>query len=215
MRRIADHALIGDCHSSALVDRAGSVSWACFPRFDSPSVFARILDEDRCGSFDVVPHDVRDITRAYLDGTNVLVTTYTCADGVLELTDCMPVEAAGPTPGDVAPCASILRRLSCTEGSVVVDLSLTPRFEYGRFAPRFRCPTPTTGQIVGGADALWVTATAPLQLESEAITAHWTIENGESVWVDAAWSPSVEERQAEQLPDEAELARRLQQTIEF
>ncbi|MDQ6650184.1 MAG: glycoside hydrolase family 15 protein, partial [Actinomycetota bacterium] len=215
MRAIADHALIGDCHSSALIDKAGSVSWACFPRFDSPSVFCRILDEERGGSFDVRPHDVTSICRAYLDGTNVLVTTFTCAQGVLEVTDCMPVQATGPTPGEVRPCASILRRLRCTDGTVSVDVSLTPRFEYGRFVPRFRCATPTTGQIVGGADALWVSATRPLQCHPEAISGSWSLTADESAWVDVAWSPSVEERAPEDMPGEAELADRLQQTIDF
>jgi len=215
MRALPDHALIGDCHSSALVDRAGSVSWACFPRFDSPSVFGRILDEAQGGSFDVVPHRLRSVARAYLDGTNVLVTTFTCDGGVLEVTDCMPLQAVGPFPGDVRPCASILRRLACTEGRVVVDVSLTPRFEYGRFVPRFRCATPMTGQVVGGADALWVTATRELDLAAEEISGHWWLDEGEQAWVEVAWSPSVEVRLPKDMPDEAALADRLQHTIDF
>src|SRR5439155_7398852 len=91
MNRIADYALIGDCHSAALVGRDGSIDWACFPRFDSPSVFCKLLDEVRGGAFALAPKDVRSSRRAYLEATNVLVTTFPTRTGILELTDCMPV----------------------------------------------------------------------------------------------------------------------------
>jgi len=74
MNRIGDYALIGDCHSAALVGRDGSIDWACFPRFDSPAVFCRILDPACGGAFEIEPAGVRGSRRAYLDDTNVLVT---------------------------------------------------------------------------------------------------------------------------------------------
>src|SRR5215210_4626298 len=97
VNRIGDYALIGDCHSLALVGRDGSIDWACFPRFDSPSVFARMLDERRGGHFAVRPVGrVRATRRQYVEGTNVLVTTFVTEDGTLEVTDCMPVEPLDP-----------------------------------------------------------------------------------------------------------------------
>jgi GH15 family glucan-1,4-alpha-glucosidase len=100
VNRIADYALIGDCHSAALVGRDGSVDWACFPRFDSPAVFCRLLDDERGGAFVLSPKVTERVRRAYLQDTNVLVTTFAGPDGVVELTDCMPVaplDSGNPT----------------------------------------------------------------------------------------------------------------------
>ncbi|GAF97158.1 unnamed protein product, partial [marine sediment metagenome] len=69
---IADYGLISDMHSCALVSRAGSVDWCCFPHFDSAAVFARILDWRKGGYFRVAPRGVRSVSRRYLPGTNVL-----------------------------------------------------------------------------------------------------------------------------------------------
>ena len=218
MNRIADYALIGDCHSAALVGRDGSIDWACFPRFDSPAVFCKLLDEERGGAFALAPKEVRSTRRAYLEDTNVLMTTFTTRTGVLELTDCMPVarlDAGSPT--DVASCRSILRRARCTEGSVRLALALEPRFEYGAFIPRFRLTSPNAAEIVGGADALFVRSTHPLGADPDGVWARWPLEAGQEAWVEAAWSRSYE------LPDPAaggpecveELQKRLEDTVAF
>ena len=89
-RAIEDHALLSDCHSAALVDREGSVEWLCWPRFDSPSVFGRLLDDD-AGHFRLGPTltassqgrgDV-EVSRSYLDGSLVLRTEFRTDAGVL------------------------------------------------------------------------------------------------------------------------------------
>ena len=85
---IADHALISDSHSCALVDRAGSVEWLCFPRFDSPSIYARLLD-DGGGHFSLRPRSHFTARRRYLDGTLVLVTTFESAGGAVEIIDAL------------------------------------------------------------------------------------------------------------------------------
>jgi GH15 family glucan-1,4-alpha-glucosidase len=72
---IGDHALLSDCHGAALVDRAGSIEWWCAPRFDSPSLFARLLD-NRAGHFSVRPVGEARIQRRYADGSLVLTTTF-------------------------------------------------------------------------------------------------------------------------------------------
>ncbi|QSQ22090.1 glycoside hydrolase family 15 protein [Pyxidicoccus parkwayensis] len=216
MRRIADYALLGDCHSAALVGRDGSIDWACFPRFDSPAVFCRILDIRRGGSFGVAPEGNFRSTRAYLEDTNVLVTNFHTPRGVLEVVDCMPVFPGGGSRGThVGTRHSLLRRIRCLAGEVMVRVVLTPRFEYGSFVPRTRLTSWRTAEVVGGADALWVTTTHPLVARADALRARWKLRAGEEAWVEAAWTPSFVERSPADAPDRAVFRQRLEDTLTF
>lgn len=218
INHIGDYALIGDCHSAALVGRDARIEWACFPRFDSPAVFAAALDEQRGGAWAITAAGTRAARRTYIDGTNVLVTTFETATGVLEITDCMPI--AGAVPGEprrIRAHAAIMRRVQCTAGSVEVTVELAPRFEYGGFLPQFRLTSACTADIVGGADALYVHSTHPLAATGDAVTARWRLAAGEQVWIDAVWRPSYEPKRQSVNPDEhaREGARRLEATIAF
>jgi GH15 family glucan-1,4-alpha-glucosidase len=218
MNRIADYALIGDCHSAALVGRDGSINWACFPRFDSPAVFCAILDARAGGSWSFSAPDAAEVARAYLPDTNVLVTTFTTPGGVLELTDCMPVERTDPgEPRGVKARAAIMRRARCTAGAVEARVRLAPRFEYGAFVPRFRPTSAWTADAVGGADALYVHSTRPLEVADDAITASYRLRAGEEVWIDAVWRPSYEPKLQTTDPAEhaREGARRLEATTAY
>jgi GH15 family glucan-1,4-alpha-glucosidase len=215
---IGDYALIGDCHSAALVGRDGSIDWACFPRYDSPSVFARMLDERRGGAFRVAPERAREVARAYLDGTNVLVSTYTCETGRVEITDCMPVERSDPAdPKSVSAHHAILRRIRCLEGEADVTVRIDPRFEYGSFVPRFRTAASNAAEIVGGADALYVQSTHPISCEAEAVEARWPMRAGEEAWIDAVWRVSylAKIQHGDALRYRVEGQRRLNATIDF
>jgi GH15 family glucan-1,4-alpha-glucosidase len=218
VNRIGDYALIGDCHSAALVGRDGSIDWACFPRLDSPSVFAAVLDRERGGSFLVAPAGVRRVQRAYLTDTNVLVTTFECSTGVLALTDCMPVERSDPAdPLRVVPHHSIMRRAQCLEGTVDVSVRLDARFEYGAFCPRVGLITPHAAEVVGGADALYVQSTHPLSCDRDAVAASWQLKAGEDAWIDAVWRVSYLAKVQHGDPERyrAEGERRLAATVEF
>src|SRR5690242_1766078 len=87
---IGDYALLSDCRSAALVSRAGSVDWLCFPRFDAPATFARLLDPDG-GHFAIRPAGEFAASRGYVDQTMVLETTFRTAAGTAVLTDAMAV----------------------------------------------------------------------------------------------------------------------------
>lgn len=218
MNRIGDFALIGDCHSAALVGRDGSIEWACFPRFDSPSVFGAVLDARAGGSWSIDAAGTTSAARAYMTNTNVLVTTFITEAGVLEVTDCMPVGRTDPgEPRRIKSHAAIMRRLRCTAGTVEARLRLAPRFEYGSFVPRFRKTSSFTADIVGGADALYVHATREIEASDEAIFASWPIRQGEEIWIDAVWRPSYEPKAQTVDPDEhgREGARRLEATIDY
>jgi GH15 family glucan-1,4-alpha-glucosidase len=218
MNRIGDYALIGDCHSAALVGRDGSIDWACFPRFDSPAVFSKILDASKGGAFALTPAGVRTVSRAYIDGTNVLVTTFECEGGRFELTDCMPIERTDrDDPRSISAHHSIMRRGRCLEGSVDVAVLIDPRFEYGAFCPRFRAAAEHAVEIVGGADALYVQSTRPIKAAHDCIEATWSLKAGEEAWIDAVWRVSYQAKvqHGEALRYRVEGARRLDATIEF
>jgi GH15 family glucan-1,4-alpha-glucosidase len=218
VNRIADYALIGDCHSAALVGRDGSIDWACFPRFDSAAVFTKMLDAAGGGAFRIAPRGAGPCRRSYLDGTNVLVSTFETPGGLLEITDCMPLDRFDPeNPSSVAAHHSIMRRVRCINGEVQVDVRIDPRFEYGSFVPRFTQSATHAVEIVGGADALYVQSTHPLQATEDAVEAAWTMRAGEEAWIDAVWRVSYEPKHqhGDPLRYRVEGNRRLQATIDF
>jgi GH15 family glucan-1,4-alpha-glucosidase len=129
---IGDYALIGDCGSTALVSRNGAVEWLCLPRFDSPSLFAAILDRERGGSFRIAPTLPYRSVRRYVDGTAVLETEFHTATGVLRLRDCM-VAVPGVADGGASwPEHQLLREIRCLDGRVDTEVMCDARFDYGR-----------------------------------------------------------------------------------
>ncbi|HXV85195.1 MAG TPA: glycoside hydrolase family 15 protein, partial [Gemmatimonadales bacterium] len=122
---IGDYGVIGDLNTAVLVGRNGSIDWCCAPRFDSPSVFAAILDAERGGRWQIAPPGEWATTQRYLPATNVLETTFRCADGgVVQVTDFMPV---GPVRRGHS---EIHRRVQCVQGPAMVHLRFQPRFDY-------------------------------------------------------------------------------------
>jgi alpha,alpha-trehalase len=132
---IADYALLSDCRSAALVSRDGSVDWLCLPRFDSPAVFARILD-DAAGHFTIRPAGAYRASRRYADDSMVLVTTFETVTGTVVLTDGMALGSGARDHrlGADSP-GVLLRRVECTAGEVILDVSYVPRPEYGLIHP--------------------------------------------------------------------------------
>jgi GH15 family glucan-1,4-alpha-glucosidase len=130
--RISDYALIGDCRTAALVSLGGSIDWLCLPRFDSPSLFAKILDEQRGGSFSIAPTDPEAIaSRAYLGESNVLRTRFVTGTGELSLTDFMPVLSHEDAKRCLQPEHEVLRIAKCERGTVEVEVIFDPRPNYG------------------------------------------------------------------------------------
>ena len=121
---IRDYAVIGDCRSAALVSSGGSIDWLCLPRFDSPAVFASILDRARGGCFRVLPTDASTTTRRYIGDSNVLETTFTTASGVVRVTDLMPVDSEAGKAAELWPEHEILRRVECLDGRVEVEVDV-------------------------------------------------------------------------------------------
>jgi GH15 family glucan-1,4-alpha-glucosidase len=132
---IGDYAVIGDCRSAALVSNTGSIDWLCWPRFDSPAVFASILDPARGGTFRIRPTNASTTTRRYVADSNVLETSFATATGTVRITDLMPVDSEAAKARELWPEREILRRVECLDGRVEVAVLFDPRFDYGRVVP--------------------------------------------------------------------------------
>jgi GH15 family glucan-1,4-alpha-glucosidase len=129
---IADYAVIGCTRSIALISKRGSIDWLCWPRFDSPSIFARLLDHEKGGCFAIRPTGDFESKRRYVDGTNVLETTFTTSAGVAKLTDLMPVMTETEKRHRLTPFRQLLRRIEVLEGEVEIEVVFTPRPDYAR-----------------------------------------------------------------------------------
>jgi len=126
---IADHGLIGDLQTAALVATDGSIDWFCSPRFDSPSIFGALLDHARGGHLRIRPAvEVVTSKQLYLPDTAILVTRFMTEEGVGEVVDFMPVSAS------IAPTGRhrLVRMLRCVRGRMTFELDVAPRFDYGR-----------------------------------------------------------------------------------
>ncbi|MFE5406207.1 glycoside hydrolase family 15 protein [Streptomyces sp. NPDC056580] len=171
-RPIGDHALLSDCRSAALVTSDGSVDWLCLPRFDSPALFARLLDED-AGHWAIRPTGPADVSRRYLEETLVLETTFRTTGGTAVLRDALALgrRERGHALGTASP-GMLLRQITCTEGRVPVEITYAPRPEFGLVHPLL---APVRGGLVayGGAHVLLLST--PIDLTVSGSTAHGQI----------------------------------------
>ena len=175
---INDHALVSDCRSAALITRAGSVDWLCFPRFDGPSVFARLLDV-QAGHWSIHALGATEVSRRYLEGTMVLETTFRTPTGSAVLVDAMAIgrNERGHELGVNSP-GIMLRSISCQSGKVEIELEYAPRFEYGLIFPLLK---PIQGGILtrGGADVLVLSSPIEVAIDGSMAHARFTLQAGE------------------------------------
>src|ERR1700740_517716 len=124
---IAEHGVIGDLRTVALVGTDGTIDWYCCPRFDSPSVFGAILDRKRGGHYRIAPtvHEGQ-VKQLYFPDTNVLITRFLTPAGVGEVQDFMAIHR------DPAHRRRLVRRVICGRGGMPFVLECEPRFDYAR-----------------------------------------------------------------------------------
>jgi GH15 family glucan-1,4-alpha-glucosidase len=177
---IGDYALLSDSQGSALVNRDGSIDWACLPRFDSSSTFARLLDPNG-GHWLLRPTGEASVSRAYVDSTMVLRTVFTTARGSVAVTDALPFlpTARGHGIGQRSP-HSIMRLVEGLTGSVELESEVAPRAEYGLTEPRWQ---PVHGGAIGrGGPALFVlSCEAPIVIDGATVRSRFTVQAGERV----------------------------------
>ncbi|WP_207457473.1 glycoside hydrolase family 15 protein [Herbiconiux sp. SYSU D00978] len=182
--RIEDYALIGDCHTGALVGIDGSIDWFCLPRFDSESIFAAILGDEDSGRWLVSPVDP-DATaeRSYIEDTFVLVTRWTTATGVAEVVDFMPLRDGR---------ADVVRRVRGIRGTVRMRQDLRLRFDYAETIPWVRqVPDREVHALLAAAGPNAVVVRGPrLHAAGHAHVAEFDVAEGETVDTVLTWYPS-------------------------
>ncbi|KAF8227819.1 glycoside hydrolase family 15 protein [Tricholoma matsutake] len=131
---LADHALIGNLRTAALVSLDGSIESYCVPHFDSPSVFARILDKDKGGHFSITPTIPFSVKQNYLPSSNVLQTKFMNEQGVASVTDFLPRPNNAPIPSHKPLLPWLIRRVECIRGTLPLSMQCAPAFNYARDA---------------------------------------------------------------------------------
>ena len=128
---IGDYALIGDCHSAALVSKGGSIDWCCLPRFDSDSCFCRLLDREQGGYFSIAPVRPARSRREYVGRSMVLATTFEDEQGAARLTDFFAMRKGGRKH----PRRELVRVVEGVRGRMRLSVEFVPRFDFGDVKP--------------------------------------------------------------------------------
>ena len=173
---IGDYGIIGDLNTVALVGMNGSIDFLCFPRFDSPSIFASLLDNKKGGRFRIYVKDTPARNKQiYLPDTNVLVTHFLCPGSMSEVTDFMPVE-------ELYPGNAILRRVTCRKGKVTFAMDCSPRFDYARSSHKAEQKNPNEIILTSNEEEptiLRITSTVPLEIKDGDAVAEFTLKEGD------------------------------------
>ena len=172
---IENYGIIGNMRTAALVGMNGSIDWLCLPHFDSPSVFAAILDDKRGGRFRIAPSgdDFRN-KQFYWPDTNILITRFLHADGIGEIEDYMPVGDVGASPDQ------LIRRVRVVRGKVSFHLECSPAFDYARAPPEIHLGE--HGAHFEGPDlTLGLASSVPLHRIAGGVVTDFTLGEGENV----------------------------------
>ncbi|MFG2859097.1 glycoside hydrolase family 15 protein [Streptomyces sioyaensis] len=172
---IAEHGLIGDMRTAALVGTNGTIDWYCCTRFDAPSVFAAILDADRGGAFELAPEVPARTKQFYFPDTNILITRFFADNGVGEVQDFMPIV----DDSREADRHRLIRRVLCVRGSLPFSARVAPRFDYGRSTHTVHA---RQGQTVFDSPSLSLalTSSVPVEIDGPDARSSFTLSEGET-----------------------------------
>ncbi|TPE46056.1 glycoside hydrolase family 15 protein [Pontibacter mangrovi] len=175
---IEDHGVIGDLNTVALVGLNGTIDFMCFPNFDSPTIFASMLDAEKGGCFTIAPtHNGIKHRQLYLPDTNVLLTRFLSDKGIGEVTDFMPVEEHNQG-------SMLIRRVSCVHGDMEFEMRCSPRFNYalnGNAVAQSHEKEIVFSDEQKGGLTLRLKSTQPLKAAGQDATAKFSLRTGEVV----------------------------------
>jgi GH15 family glucan-1,4-alpha-glucosidase len=173
---IENYGVIGDTQTVALVGMNGSIDWFCFPRFDSPSVFAAILDDKKGGYFKIAPGtDAIAYKQLYWPETNVLITRFLAPDGVAEITNYMPIGRDMTAPGS----RQVVRRVEMVRGSMAFKLECYPAFNYAR-DPHETIVSGEGAAFHAPGLSLGLASAVPLKQDGHGVFAEFTLQEGQT-----------------------------------
>jgi alpha,alpha-trehalase len=218
---IADYAFLSNCHTGALVAPDGAIDWLCVPRFDSPSVFASLLDR-QAGFFRLGPFGINHPTaRAYEAGTNVLVTTWKTPAGWIVVRDALTIgprdheDAITPhtrPPADDDGDHMLVRTVECIDGEVEIELVCEPALDYGRTAAEWTLVDGSRhmADATGAGQTVRLVSDLALGIEGNRVRARHVLRRGDKSFCTLTWA---EELAAPQAAAEAEA--RIAATMRF
>jgi GH15 family glucan-1,4-alpha-glucosidase len=192
--KIQDYAIIGDGRSAALISKGGSIDWFCWPRFDSASIFAAIVDPKIGGHWSIRPSQDFQATRRYIENTNVLESEFVTASGKILLTDYMPVTSEENKKQRLWPEHELVRQVECEQGEVQVTVDFNPRLDYGRVTPKIEDVGKLGWRIDIGPSVFTLRSEMEFVTRSDGLSADVTLKTGEKTafsFTFSAESPAV------------------------
>jgi GH15 family glucan-1,4-alpha-glucosidase len=173
---ISAYGVMGNMLSAAVVGRNGSIDWCCLPRFDSPSVFAAILDDEKGGKFQIRPQLPFEATQSYIPDTNVLQTTFRTDAGTVTLTDFMPCYQI--SRGRIIPYPEIHRLVECTRGELVMEALFEPKLDYARVDTSLSM---LKGGVIAKSEkeVIVLSSSVPLTIHRNTAAGQFTVKHGE------------------------------------
>ena len=203
---IQDHGIIGDMNTAALVAMDGSIDWLCLPRFDSPSVFAAILDDQKGGMFRIAPVIQSHVRRQfYWPDTNVLVTGFLTPGGTAELTDFMPMSGEA---------TRLIRSVRMLRGSVAIQIECCPAFNYARDRHQVQVGPQAVRFLSPNLGLELTSAGLTFDQLDDGITGQFVLEEGQTRTFVLSMV-NTDSGQTERPPSDREALDLLQETIEY
>ena len=199
---IADYAFLSNCHTGALVAPDGAIDWLCVPAFDSPSIFASLLDRE-AGFFRFGPFGItHPVSRAYETGTNVLTTTWLTTEGWIIVRDALTMGLRGHAdlitphtrpPADYDGDHMLVRTVECVEGSVELELACEPVFDYGRTEAQWTLVDGDghAADATGGGQTVRVVTDLRLGIEGGRIRGRHVLQSGERAYCALSWAEEL------------------------